>query len=318
MEFKYPTLFALLALVTLGLSVYYLLWRKQKQRLYFISSLAFLKKFKPTATPRAKLLLTASLILYGLLAALLIVLSARPQISLEKSDDKHGLDIIVAVDGSGSMRAGGFGGHKHRLAAVQSVATSFVEKLENDRIGLIAFSSNMFTLCPLTHDYDVFKYYLDFMDFDKSSWFIQGGSTAVGDAIIYTTDKFQANVDRTKIVILLTDGASNKGINPVEAAQYAKKNKVKVYTLLVAGNDMVDPRAVTVYQQISDTTNGFFYLIKDTQQLDEVFTKIQSEEKKKLKITSPKIYLDNPVPFIIGIGILWVGYVISYSVRRTM
>lgn len=300
MEFKYPTLFAFLIVASIGISWYVVRVRKLQKRIYFIPSLGLFSVKKAREQQSFHFLKKhARHILFACIILLLIALSARPQVSLEKNDDKLGLDIIVAVDGSGSMQVGEFQGSKNRIAAVQNIMDTFISQLKNDRVGLIAFSANFFTLCPLTHDYEIFKYYVDFMDYDKSQWFIQGGSTAVGDAIIYATDKFQHTVDRTKILILLTDGASNKGINPLQAAEYAKKYNVKVYTLLVTGDDQLDAGSVAQYKQIADTTDGYMYEVKNTQELSEVFQKIQTEEKKKIIVSSPKIYIDRPIIFIL-------------------
>lgn len=255
-----------------------------------------------------------TMILFAATSFFLIVLVARPQISQEKNDDKLGIDFIMTIDQSGSM-AVDFEGDKSRMEAVTEIIATFIKGIKHDRVGLVAFSGNAFTLCPLTHDYSVFEYYLKMFE-NKEGWRVGGsGGTAVGDAILYSVDKFQENVDRTKVIILITDGASNSGIDTLKAAAYAKQQKVKIYTLLVSGK-YDEKEAIQSMQAIANATDGLFYDVKNTQQLNEVFEEIETLEKKKLTIAAPRIYFDNPTPYVIFIALLWLSYIGAKIVKK--
>lgn len=228
--------------------------------------------------------------------ALLVVALARPQ--LGRATTKvytEGIDIMLAVDISGSMLAEDFsveGARASRVEAVKSVVRKFVEGRPGDRIGLVLFAARPYTQCPLTLDH---------------GWLLQNlaraevglieDGTAVGSALATAVNRLEASDGKSKVIILLTDGQNNAGkVAPLNAADAAKTLGYRVYTV-GAGTRGVAPYPVTgpfgnkIYQpmpvdidedmlrRVADKTGGRYFRATDTQSLEEVYAEIDRMEK---------------------------------------
>jgi len=155
-----------------------------------------------------------------LLAALL-----RPQ--LVKKDIKEnirGIDIMIALDVSGSMQADDL--KPNRLQAAKKVVNDFLSGLKGDRAGLVVFAGKSFTQCPLTTDHEIVRELTGQLDFNT----VRIDGTAVGEAVLNAVNRLEKS-STTKVIILTTDGVSNRGVSPVEAAKIAAYKGIKLYTI---------------------------------------------------------------------------------------
>ena len=222
---------------------------------------------------------------------------ARPQrVVRETERESEGVDILLAMDTSGSMEAPDMvsgGGALTRLEAGKRVMATFVEARKNDRIGLVVFGEEAFTQVPLTLDH------VGLVDFIGQLQIGMAGksATAVGDAIAVSTRRLKEVVAPSKVVILVTDGKSNAGqIDPVQAAQAAAALGVRVYTIGVGstggapggfmgmfssgGADVDEP----TLRAIANTTGGEYFRAADASSLAAVYARIDELEPSTAKV----------------------------------
>ena len=230
---------------------------------------------------------------------LLIIALARPQsFSSGENVTTEGIDIAMVLDISGSMLAEDF--KPNRLEAAKNVIDNFVEGRTSDRIGLVIFSREAFTQCPLTIDYNVLRNLL----LDIRSGMIQDG-TAIGNAIANGVNRLKESDAKSRIIILLTDGVNNAGeVDPISAAEIAKAFGIRIYTIGV-GTRGEAPYPVqtpfgTRYQmvpveidedmltRIAGLTDGQYFRATNNRALEEIYEKIDKLEKTKIEITSYK------------------------------
>jgi Ca-activated chloride channel homolog len=221
---------------------------------------------------------------------LLGVALARPQ-STRLADDVEleGIDIVIALDVSGSMQETDL--QPNRLDAAKMVIEDFVRRRPSDRIGLVVFGREAYTHVPLTLDHGTLLRMLA----ELRLGIIDGRGTAIGNGIGVALNRLRHSDARSKVVILLTDGESNAGnIAPEQAARYAQTMKVKIYTILAGDNDPeaagaepgvqrhpVNPKLL---EEIASMTGGTPYLATDTRALAERFQKILEDlEKSRIK-----------------------------------
>jgi len=237
-------------------------------------------------------------LLLMLVAALMLVALARPQKSNEKVDQyTEGIDIMLAMDISQSMQIEDF--TPHRLAAAKEVARNFIKGRKQDRIGIVVFSGDAFSLAPLTTDYELLNTYIDEMGFDM----IENRGTAIGSALSVVINRMRESESKSKVCILLSDGESNAGnIDPITAAQLASAYGITLYTIIVGKEGLVPfgkdffgrPQMVeneideTSMRKIAEIGNGEFFRAEDSQALESVFAKIDQYEKAEIKETRYK------------------------------
>ena len=227
--------------------------------------------------------------------SLLIVALARPQSSNSWSNvTTQGIDIVIALDISSSMLAMDF--RPNRIEAAKDVATQFISGRTNDRIGLVVFSGESFTQCPLTTDratvINLFK--------GIESGMIEDG-TAIGNGLATAVSRLKDSDAISKVVILLTDGENNRGeIAPVTAAELAKTFGIRVYTVGVGTIGMAPypvqtPFGVQVQdvevkidevtlQKIAATTDGKYFRATNNNKLTEIYAEIDKLEKSKIDV----------------------------------
>lgn len=275
---------------------------RRRARAAAFSSLSLLGDAKPSWRVRLRWVPSAARIL-ALVALVLAI--ARPQSGTASREiTSEGIDIVLALDVSGSMKAEDFQPH-NRLHVAKEVIRDFVTGRTNDRIGLVVFSGESFTQCPLTLDYDVLVGLLDKVDFGM----IEDG-TAIGTGLANALNRLRESNAKSKIVILLTDGVNNRGqIEPLTAAQVAKTLGVKVYTIGAGkpGNAMYpveDPifgkRYISlpneideeILQQIADMTGGRYYRAQSEQMLERIYKEISTLEKTEVKVKEYVQYRD--------------------------
>lgn len=234
-------------------------------------------------------------ILLGLVAVLLLTALARPQKTNEKVEQwTEGIDIMLAIDISQSMQIEDF--EPNRLEAAKVVARDFIKGRTQDRIGLVVFSGDAFSLAPLTTDYDLLNSYIDEMNFEM----IENRGTAIGSALAVVTNRMRESESKSKVCILLSDGDNTAGnIDPMTSAELAAAYDVKIYTIIVGKEGMVPfgkdyfgrPQMVentvdeTTMRRIAEVGNGEFFRVTDIEALSRVFTKIDQYEKAEIKET---------------------------------
>ena len=247
-------------------------------------------------------------ILRLLAMACIIVALARPQVSNEEQYvEGEGIDIVLCIDISGSMTAQDF--KPNRMEAAKKVAQDFVDKRVADKIGVVIFSGESFTICPLTTDHAVLK---------NAIGGIQNGlledGTSIGDGLATSVDRLRSDKAKTKIVILLTDGENNGGlIDPSTAKEIAKTFGVKVYTIGVGTEGyasfpeqtalgvVMQQEKVTIdedlLRNIASETGGKYFRATDNTSLDSIYNDIDKLEKSKVEITSTTRYTEKFYPF---------------------
>ena len=225
---------------------------------------------------------------------IMVILSlARPQKSNEKVDRwSEGIDIMLVVDISESMQIEDFS--PNRLESAKSVAKKFIDGRFQDRIGLVVFSGESYSRCPLTSDYTLLKKYIDEINFDL----ISTRGTAIGSAIAIATNRMRESKSKTKILILLSDGDNTAGnIDPKTAAEIAKAYGIKIYSIAIGKNGKVPfgkdyfgrPRYVENsldeknLRDIAKTTEGKFYRASNNTSLENIFSEIDEFEKSEIK-----------------------------------
>lgn len=309
-EFAQPYQFMLLGLIPI-LVIWYIGGFQKKQSSVMISGTAPLKGLSSWKTTMRHL----PFILRMLALVCLIVALARPQ---KRNDEEmvsgEGVDIILCVDVSGSMLAQDL--TPNRLEAAKNVAANFVDSRPTDRIGLVIFSGESFTLTPITTDKAVLKTQI----FSVRSGLLEDG-TAIGSGLATSVDRLRSSKSKSKVVILLTDGENNGGmIDPNTAKEIAKSIGVRVYTIGV-GTDGYAPIPVQtlggivmqrekvnidekLLKQIADETGGKYFRAKDNEGLANIYAEIDKLEKSRIEVTALKRYTEKFFPFALAAALL--------------
>ncbi|MSR20080.1 MAG: VWA domain-containing protein [Gemmatimonadetes bacterium] len=254
-------------------------------------------------------------LLRTLALAALVVAIARPQTGItSESVLTEGIDIVLVLDISSSMLAEDL--TPNRLEAAKTVAADFVGGRRNDRIGLVAFAGQAFTQAPLTLDYSVVTTLLG----ELQSGMIEDG-TAVGMGLATAVKRLQASEAASKVVILLTDGRSNRGeIGPVTAGQMAQALGVRVYTIGAGSRGTAripvdDPLRGRVYatmqvdvdeetlQEVSSLTGGRYFRATDSEGLAEIWEEIDQLERTEIEVENFTQYAER-FPLALGVGFL--------------
>ena len=234
-------------------------------------------------------------ILLMLALALILTALARPQKTNEKVEQwTEGIDIMIALDISQSMQIEDF--TPNRLDAAKAVARKFIEGRIQDRIGIVVFSGDAFSLAPLTTDYELLKSYLDEISFEM----IENRGTAIGSALAVVTNRMGESESKSKVCILLSDGDNTAGnIDPITAAELASAYNIKIYTIVVGKEGLVPygkdffgrPNMIentvdeSTMRKIAEIGSGEFFRATDVQALGQVFARIDQYEKAEIKET---------------------------------
>ena len=257
--------------------------------------------------------------------ASLIIAISRPQAidSWEKSETQ-GIDIVLALDISGSMLAQDL--QPNRLEAVKKVAAEFITDRKNDNIGLVIFAGETFTQCPMTTDHKVLLNLLNEVDFGM----IEDG-TAIGLGLANSVNRLKDSESKSKIVILLTDGSNNRGqIAPMTAADLAKSYGIRVYTVGAGTKGMAPTPVQTpfgiriqnmpvdidedVLTDIATLTGGRYFRAVDNESLRDIYHEIDKLEKYLISVQNVSSKQELYLPFAI-LALLLVF--IELVLRRT-
>ncbi len=263
--------------------------------------------------------------------SLVIIALARPQSTNRwEQVTTEGIDIVMAIDISGSMQAMDF--KPDRLAAAREVGMEFIASRPNDRFGLVVFAGESFTQCPLTTDKAVVINFLNELDFGM----VEDG-TAIGMGLATAVNRIRESKTESKVIILLTDGVNNRGeIGPVTAAELASTYGIRVYTIGVGTlgtapfpvQDMFGRRVVQqiqveideeVLKKISVLTGGKYFRATDKNKLRDIYSEIDVMEKTQLDVKQFSKRKDEYFPLLLA-AIILLGFevVLRYTLFRTI
>ena len=319
--------FWLLIIIPVAVILYFLTGRKKtiKLQLANISKSAFsgnwLMRFRPLLFIIR--LLTIALIIVGL---------ARPQTTDVNTRKKglDGIDIIMALDISGSMRAADF--KPNRLEALKKVATEFVNGRINDRVGVVIYAGESFSQTPLTSDHDIVNSGLESLNFDM----LEDG-TAIGMGLATAVNRLKDSKAESKVVILISDGVNNSGfINPNDAAELAKKFNIKVYTIAVGTKGMapfpfkngftgrIEYQNVQMevddelLKNIAKKTNGKYFRATNNAALENIYAEI--DQMETTEIEEVKYYHYDEwfyYPVFLGLALLMLEFLLRHTLYKS-
>jgi Ca-activated chloride channel family protein len=318
MTFKNPYFFCLLILIAPMLWLY--VWRERRHKVTLaFSDLSIIKKLPE---PPHKWLRH---ILFALRVAgfcFFVVALARPQRqNTEVEVTTEGVDIMLILDISESMKALDFK-PDDRLAVAKREIKNFVSKREHDRIGLVLFAARAFTRCPLTTDYGVLTQMLEAADYTDFS-----SQTAIGTALATAANRLKDSPAKSKVIVLLTDGANNAGdIPPQAAAKAAGELGIKIYAIGVGKEgqvpfpvEIVNPQTGAKTRriqmmpsdinekelsEIARLTGGAFFRAQSPESLKKIYEEIDKMEKTEIKSVSHISYSEYFYKW------LWIGFII--------
>jgi Ca-activated chloride channel family protein len=323
--FYNPDFLYALALVVLLWIWYYFRQREQAAQLQ-ISSLKGITQNSWKAKGRHLLFLFRTIAL-----AILIIAFARPQSTLSWEDMiTEGIDIVISMDISGSMLAQDL--KPDRLEASKNVAMNFISGRPNDRIGLVIFSGESFTQCPLTTDHQV----LQNLFANVKSGMVEDG-TAIGMGLATAVNRLKESEAISKVIILLTDGVNNQGsVAPLTAAKIAQKFGIRVYTIGVgtkgyAPYPFKTPFGTTVYQDvevqideetlqnIASVTNGQYFRATSNKALESIYREIDQLERSKIEIKEYHKKKEEFFPLaLLALTLLIIEFALRHTIFRSI
>lgn len=259
----------------------------------------------------------------------IILALARPQTHYDQTTvEGEGIDIVLCLDVSGSMLAQDF--QPNRLEAAKQVAIDFVRNRPVDRFGLVIFSGESFTQCPVTGDHAAVISQIT----EADGSFLQDG-TAIGSGLATAVDRLRRGSAKSKVVILLTDGENNSGlIDPKTAKEIAKAYGVKVYTIGMgtegyAGAPVRVPDGQIVIQQekvnidepllreIAEETGGKYFRAMANQSLQDIYKEIDRMEKSKTEIITNRIFTERFYPLtLLAIALILLELILKMTLLR--
>ncbi len=286
MRFSNPYLLLLLLIVPL-----LLWWRSRRRASVNFPDGALLKKLPVSLAVRLQPVLP---VLYAAGLVCLIAALARPQRGMQESQvNTEGVDIVLLLDLSQSMEIDDFahqGRRQSRLDSAKQVIDDFVQNRADDRIGLVGFASQPYSVAPLTLDHGWLELRLQGLN----TRMLNGRNTAIGDALASAVNRLRDSEAKSRIVILLTDGENNHGeLTPENAAQAAAALGIKVYTIGIGGGlpvrrgffssapEQIDTTAI---EQVAEISGGQFFRATDLDGLKEVYDTIDELEKTEIEM----------------------------------
>jgi Ca-activated chloride channel family protein len=314
-----------------------LAWLKGKigfQPAFLYSSVQLVRGITGITRSRAGSIL---LTLRWLALALFIIALARPQLGEgETKITASGIDIVLAIDLSGSMSSEDFqlrGQRVNRLMIAKDVLQQFIAKRPNDRIGLVAFATDAYIAAPLTLDHDFLLQNLDRLEIAAPG----KDQTAIGSALAAALNRLRELKSKSKIVILMTDGQNNTGkVPPLTAAEAAETLKVKVYTIGVGtrglapipyidafGRKGYNQQPVDIDEdtltQIAKRTGGKYYRADKTETLRSVYDEIDQLEKTEVEVKKYQRYIELfPLVALPGLVVLLLEVILNHTVWRKL
>lgn len=266
----------------------------------------------------------------------LVIALSRPQTGAYATEQLgEGRDLLITVDASGSMKALDFqfeGKPASRLDVLKEVVANFIKGRLGDRIGLIIFGEEVFTQCPLTSDHSLLLQYLSAIEVGAA-----GDSTALGDALALSVKRLREIDSDSKAIILVTDGVKNAGqMEPIQAAEIAKRLGIKVYTIGIGQNEPVPFPVEDVYgrtriifqhipideetlKRIADITGGTYFNAEKTEDLKTIYDEIDKLELREAPSPQLISQKEHFLPFLIaGLILVLLTEILSRTSLRVI
>jgi len=269
----------------------------------------------------------------GMVLVLLLIAFAlaRPQRGrVYEEIETKGVDIILCMDVSISMVADDFK-PVNRLVAARQKAKEFIEKRAGDRIGLVIFAGQAMTQCPLTFDHRILQELIDYVDFGM----LEDG-TAIGLGLATAVSRLKDSKAKEKLIILLTDGANNRGeIDPISAAKIAVAYGIKVYCIGVGSTEevrtyvnhprighgyfLLEPADLKTLSEIASLTGGQAYRASDTEALSTIYSEIDAMEPTTFKTKKHTVYSEKAGVFMLpAAAIMLIAVLLSTAILRRL
>lgn len=322
--FAYPLAFALLLVIPL-LVFWYYRNIQERQASVLVTTTQFIAHIRSFKTWFRHF----PFVLRCLALVCIIIALARPQHKFtEQLTEGEGIDIILCFDISGSMNERDF--QPNRLEASKQMALGFVADRPGDRIGVVIFSRQSFTLCPLTTDKNTVIAQINSI----RSGYLEEDGTAIGSGLATSVDRLKDQKTKSRIVILLTDGVDYGGMIPPDIAkEMAKLYGIRVYTIGVGSNKEVDEMVETpsgrmsnrkklefnevLLQDIARETGGQYFHATDNEVLKSIYSSISELEKTKIEVTTYDRFSEMFFPFVLAaILFLLIEMVLRYTMFR--
>lgn len=316
-----------LALLLIPMILWYIFKQYQADASLQMSST---KQFAHIPKSRKHLLFHVVFALRCIALSLLVIVIARPQSSNSyRSETTTGIDIMLALDVSGTMLAEDLS--PNRLEAAKNVAVEFISSRHNDNIGLVVFAGESFAQCPLTTDHTSLINLFNGIEYGM----IEDG-TAIGLGLANAVNRIKDSQAKSKVIILLTDGSNNCGdVAPLTAAEIAKTFGIRVYTIGVGKHGMArypiqTPLGIRyqnipveideeVLQQIADMTGGNYFRATDNKTLHQIYTEIDQLEKTKINVHEYSHKSEEYTPWLLAaLIILLLEITLRATVLRTL
>lgn len=323
MTWVYPEWFWALLLLPI-LIVLYFLNNKRHQAQLLLSAYHLLPKSSGWRSYLRALPFTLEM----LVVATIILALARPQDSNHWEEHSiQGIDLVLAIDMSGSMQALDL--QPNRFEAARRVASDMIASRPNDNIGLVVFAGESFTLCPLTIDHNVTQELLDATAIGQ----LEDG-TAIGLGLATAVNALRSSQNKSKVIILLTDGSNNAGdITPSMAAEMAQRYGIRIYTVAAGTNGVAKFPVQTAFgteyieadveidettlRHVAQQTGGHYYRATDETKLSEIYKEIDSLEKSRLTTRSVSAYEERYMFFaLIAIVLLGIAFLLRTTLLR--
>jgi Ca-activated chloride channel family protein len=321
-DFAYPKMLSLLAFIPALIWWYIKEYNRRQGALKVSTAYSF------TATSFKNVLRRLPFILRLLALTCIILALARPQRHTDEQLRKgQGIDIVLAIDVSGSMLSQDF--QPNRLEVAKEVAEEFIRSRPIDRIGLVIFSGESYTLCPITTDKNTLLTLVNGL----RSGMLQDG-TLIGEGLATAVDRLSKGDAKSKVVILLTDGKEEapetRLIDPLTALEIAKTQNVKVYTIgmsaqnpITVAENVSGKRSTNQYvdeellRRIASETGGEYFRARDKLSLQNIYQQIDKMEKSKIEIQSLRHYQEEFIPLLlIALGLLFIELVLRFTFLR--
>ncbi|MBS1655867.1 MAG: VWA domain-containing protein [Bacteroidetes bacterium] len=327
-DFAYPIVLSLLAILP------FLIWWYVKRSSLIQPTIKVSSVHAFTVSSWKKSFRHLLFVMRLLSLACIIIVLAKPQV---RNDEQHtegeGIDIVLAMDVSGSMLSRDF--EPNRLEAAKAVAEEFVRSRPVDRIGLVIFSGESYTQCPITNDRNTLLAQIDGL---KSGLLKDG--TVIGEGLATAVDRLQQSSAKSKVIILLTDGKEDppdtRLIDPLTALEIAKAKSVRVYTIGMSAETVapVTPEEIKkggvvkgkgntnfldedLLRKIATETGGQYFRARDNSGLKEIYNQIDKLEKSKIEITAYKRFDEKFLPFLVAaLAFLFIEVVLRYTLFK--
>jgi Ca-activated chloride channel family protein len=322
MTFAHPYLLLLLLLLPL---LAWLKGRRGAPPAFLYSSVKLVEGLTRARRSHAGNFLAA---LRWLVLAIFIIALAQPRLSKSTTEVKaSGIDIVVALDLSGSMNTQDYavnGQPVSRFDLAKSVLKKFVAERPDDRIGLVVFAAQAFIASPMTLDHDYLLENIERLGIGT----INSDATAIGDGLTTALNRLRDLKSKSKIIVLMTDGANNSGkIDPMTATEAAQALGVKIYTIGLGNREIVEQMGLPpgflpddeTLQKIAQMTGGIFYRADTTEKLQSIYDQIDKLEKTEAVVSKYTEFKELFRWFAAGgLALLLVEIILAQTILRRL